>query len=130
MNLEQAYRVIFNFLLNYYSETYDEGLGDLLSSMHLDTFINNSPEPMSADPIVWEDWEDTASKITDKNYLSSEEAYRAMIKFLQPYNDKWGFEIQWIIDILSRESHNSEKWVKLINKVDKVNDTNTEKSLN
>ncbi len=74
----QAYLATFYYLDRIYDETRDENLGNLLSSMNPFLFLNS----LSADPAIWIDWTMCVEKVTKKTKLSEQEAFTAMIVFL------------------------------------------------
>jgi len=85
-NIEDSYDTTANFLEKYYSITKSDDAGSILGCMML--LENNRP----FDAAMWEDWLDALATIKpnekidlEATRLSTEEAYFAMIKFLEIY---------------------------------------------
>lgn len=112
LNLKQAYLTTFYFLDMIYDENKNDVLGGLLGSMNPNIFIDN----ISADPAIWEDWENCAKTITKDGFLTANQAFQVMILFLEFNQNEFGDNLSWIILEL-KKSYENEKWIECANKV-------------
>ena len=74
----------------------------------------------SAIPATYEEWENAVKRTTDSEYLESEVAFYAMLDFLRYFKDKVDYDLQWLIDEVMQDSHNSLKWAKCVAEVSKT----------
>lgn len=109
---EQAFRVAFHYLDKIYDENSDEALGDVLSEMNPYLFSDS----YSADPAVWSDWATCISQITKNILVSPDEAYQAMILFVQFNQQEFGYDLANLLQRL-RTGVSGREWVTCVNTV-------------
>lgn len=110
LTIRQSYLAMFNFLVKCYQDTKDDCLGSLLGGFNPDLFVDS----MSADPAAWGDWKNAAKKITDKELLTTDEAFRATQVFIKFHQEEFGFDLSWVLNKLDSISANSEDWLASI----------------
>lgn len=114
LSKKQAYLAVFYYLDKLYDEEPDEALGDLLSSMNPYLFKNSN----SADPATWLDWVKCIDSMTKSDYVSQNEAFQAMISFLQFHEQEFGYALSHIEKKINSLGQNRE-WMSSVNRVQK-----------
>ena len=101
MTIRQGYVSIFKVLDNYFSHTdKDAELRPLLSDMNPYAF----KEGYSADPAVWEDWQQCVEKVCGKNSdIASAQLKPLLFTFLEMYREEWGYELDQVIRTLQND---------------------------
>jgi hypothetical protein len=82
LTILEVYKAIIEFLDIYYQKTKSDDLGGFLGGIDL------TIDDRTMDPAAWNEWIDSIEKITKDRVtteLTHEEAYRAMIEFLNIY---------------------------------------------
>ena len=82
----EALKKMTVFLDKFYKQTKSDDLGLLLSDISLDTFLDGQ----TADSAAWADWLEAIKYIKKSNddNLTQEEAFSAMIIFLQEFGNR------------------------------------------
>ena len=112
LSLRRAYDIMFKMLDKYYWMTKHDWLGALLGVMNVELWSDNEP----IDPAILINWEEAVLKVVDKKRITSKEGFKAMIIFLERYNDEFGFEIKEIIEkIKVAFSEFEEEWENINN---------------
>ena len=104
---------MFYFLDGYYVKNKDDTLGYLLSGFNPNLWVDS----MSADPAAWEDWINTAKKITSEETMTSHEAFNATREFIIFHQNEFGFDLKWLIEELNALSAESKEWLECVSKV-------------
>jgi len=113
LTLRQAYIAAYDFLSPFYDKTKDDKLLDLLSCMNPFLWKDGG----SADPATYEDWLDSAKKITNKEQLNAKQAFQIMLEFLRFHKNEFNYAPEWIITDLEKKTHNNEGWLRCVSKV-------------
>ena len=113
LSLEEAYLAMFYMLDEYYNSTKNDDLGALLSSLNPHLFIDS----ISADSAAWSDWIDIVSEVTHEKKITSVEAFKSMIKFLEFYEKEFCFNLETILKELKNKYIYDDKWEEYINKI-------------
>lgn len=102
----QAYKVMICFLDNYYNKTLSNDLGSLLGDLQL----SNDGTPF--DPAAWHDW---IKALGNDQQITTMDAFRAMINFLDDYSKRTSsLDIQILINDIQQEK---DSWIKCMNDV-------------
>lgn len=113
LSLEEAYLAMFYMLDEYYNSTKNDDLGALLSSLNPYLFIDS----ISADSAAWSDWIDIVSEVTHEKKITSVEAFKSMINFLEFYEKEFCFNLETILKELKNKYIYDDKWEEYINKI-------------
>lgn len=122
LDIRQSYLAMFYLLDSFYWVNEDDCLGSLLGGFNPYLLADS----MSADPAAWEDWGRCVKKVTDREELTSDEAFRAAWTFVKYHIEEWGFELQWVIDKLNEMSVDSEAWKKCVERALDENEDNSQ----
>lgn len=79
INSRTVYNLLYNFIDQYYEHTNENDIGGLAGDM----IINDKNETL--DPAIWYDWLEAT---TNKEVMSVEEAYDAVLVFLNNYANR------------------------------------------
>lgn len=119
LNLKQGYLAMFYLLDEYYwKPTQDDSLAMILSSLSPFIFI----DCMSADPACWQEWQETAKKITNKDFMTVDDVLKTSIAFLKLYSNDF-YKIEWLIVELEKLSPESDILKIYVNKAIKEKDS-------
>ena len=114
LNLKQAYLAMYNILQQYHNnKKNDDELGDLLYSMEPSSL---SEDFQPADPETYLEWENVVNEITVKELMSCEEAFQAMILFLEFYQYEYYLRLEWLLAELSKRT-TQKKWISAVENV-------------
>ena len=106
LNVKQAYRTMVDFLDGYYWNTKNDTLAGMLGFMNTELCGDGMP----ADTAVWSTWNECVDAITDDHALSSDNAFQAMVRFLEKYDLNFGFDLKWLLSELNVSPSTMEKW--------------------
>ena len=101
MGRKEAYIYVFQILQEYWNKTRDEELGGILGGLNPWSPLSKDERP--GDPAAWQDWLDAVEKVSSNEYITEEEARKAMLVLLKEYNDHHGFDLKKTIQYFSHE---------------------------
>lgn len=104
LSIEQAYLAIFYFLDRCWEEIKTDDLGCLLGAINPYLF----KDCKTADSAYWEDWLAAVIKVTTSKNLSSDEAFEAMIFFLEGQMGQFDFDLKPVIDLVQSNTFDNE----------------------
>ena len=113
LSIKQAYIAMFYFVNSYFAWKQTDDLAVLISACNPYLFEGGMP----ADLGVWQEWEESVSKITSKKTLTIEEIFRSMLAFLKLYHQEVGYELAWVIEDMESNYNNKElqkSWLECI----------------
>ena len=93
MNKDEALIYIWDILEEYYQKSHDDEAQILLGDLDPNPIRLNTGAK-TADPAAWGDWLEAISKITLNDYLSENEAKKAIVALMKEYDDHHGYELK------------------------------------
>jgi hypothetical protein len=97
----QAFNAMTKFLDDYYNKTKSDDVGSLLGDMSF------SHDGFTADPGTWADWIDA---VRNKQSVSTVEAYKAMLQFLDYYRKNTSSkDIEALLETMQLDEQNRIK---------------------
>lgn len=110
MTQRQAYIAAYYFLESYWIETKSDDLVHLLSNMNPFLWTDG----YSADPATYEEWLECAKKIVDGESLDARQTFDVMLEFLKFHKEEFEFAPAWLIDDVTKKTHNSSEWLACV----------------
>jgi hypothetical protein len=114
----QAYNTMSLFLEDYYTKAFSDDSNDIGCMLSEMQFLEDGG---TADPAAWYSWDLCINKISKENKLTIEQAFNAMILFLNKYYEETSSDdIKAILDDISDKAANPIAWHRWLDYVDKV----------
>lgn len=105
------------FTLNDYYFNYEktDELGNFLSSMNPGNVVEENTD--SADSAYYYDWNNILNEKSSSNILNENEAFEAMIYFLEYYSKRFKLAPKEVVDYFKMERMDSPEWKRAVEKV-------------
>jgi len=113
MTLQQAFIAAYKFLCIYFDETKDDNMIDLLSCMNPFFWADGN----SLDPATYQDWLNSAKKVTNEEVLDIKQSFQVLLKFLEFHRDEFNYAPEWLIAELVAKTHDDTRWVECVAEV-------------
>lgn len=111
ISIKLAFLATYQLLDEYFNNSQNEKLGMLLSDMNPYLFIDSN----SADPAVYYDWKNCAKKVSQKEELTNDEAFKILISFLDFNKEYYNYQVETILDDITLPFYQN-RWKYLLKK--------------
>jgi hypothetical protein len=112
LTYKQALLAAYTILDDLYDKTKGESMAGLLSDMNPFVFKDRT----SADPATWKEWITCAEKVQEGGALTEDNAFQALVSFLNFNEVQYGYNAIWILDSIQTLEY-QRRWNQLIEKV-------------